>query len=272
MRGRPRAAISATSPLSRNIRAICGPSRHSRVFGRTCGIPRARSGAPPGFTIVALLALTLGIAGNTTIFSLVDAVRVKSLPYSEPERLVVLWGNVLRTTLERRGASYPDFLDWREQARTVEGMAAAEETMMTLSGVGEATRIHVEPVSAAYFPLLRVQAAIGRTFTADEDAVPQKIAVAVMSDGFWKRRFGGDSSIVGESRVAQRSAVRGHGRDAWRLPRAHGSCRSVDSLRDERLGRRRLRSRRQTGVFQKPSGISATANNCGHPILVGRGR
>ena len=78
-------------------------------------------------------------------------------------------------------------------------MAAADETMMTLSGVGEATRIHVETVSAAYFPLLRVQAAIGRTFTADEDAVPQKIAVAVMSDGFWKRRFGGDSSIVGRA-------------------------------------------------------------------------
>ena len=75
----------------------------------------------PGFTIVALLALTLGIAGNTAIFSLVDAVRMRALPYAEPERLVVLWGNVMRTTLERRGASYPDFLDWRAQARTVRG-------------------------------------------------------------------------------------------------------------------------------------------------------
>ena len=153
----------------------------------------------PGFTIVALLALTLGIAGNTAIFSLVDAVHMRALPYAEPERLVVLWGNVLRTTLERRGASYPDFLDWRAQTRSVEGMAAADDTMMTLSGEGEAARIHVETVSAAYFPLLRVQAATGRTFTADEDAVPQKVAVAVISDGFWRRRFGGDPSIVGHT-------------------------------------------------------------------------
>ena len=153
----------------------------------------------PAFTSVALLALTLGIAGNTAIFSLVDAVRIRALPYAEPEQLVVLWGNVMRTTLERRGASYPDFLDWRAQAHSFEGMAAQDETMMTLSGVGEAKRIHVETVSAAYFPLLRVNAALGRTFTADEDAIPQKSPVAVLSDGFWKREFGGDPQIVGRA-------------------------------------------------------------------------
>ena len=120
-----------------------GPSLRSRVFGRmllyTRGTRLPRSpGIQPSSS--RCLALTLGIAGNTTIFpSLVDAVRVKSLPYSEPERLVVLWGYVLRTTLERRGASYPDFLDWRERGRRPGGTAAAEETMMTLSGVGEAT-------------------------------------------------------------------------------------------------------------------------------------
>ena len=79
----------------------------------------------PAFTSVALLALTLGIAGNTAIFSLVDAVRIRALPYAEPEQLVVLWGNVMRATLERRGASYPDFLDWRAQARLVRGDGGA---------------------------------------------------------------------------------------------------------------------------------------------------
>jgi predicted permease len=153
----------------------------------------------PAFTSVALLALTLGIAGNTAIFSLVDAVRIRALPYAEPEQLVVLWGNVMRTTLERRGASYPDFLDWRSQAHSFEGMAAQDETMMTLSGVGEAKRIHVETVSAAYFPLLRVSAAHGRTFSADEDAIPQKNPLAVLSDGFWRREFGGDPQIVGRA-------------------------------------------------------------------------
>jgi len=153
----------------------------------------------PAFASVALLALTIGIAGNTAIFSLVDAVRIRALPYAEPEQLVVLWGNVMRTTLERRGASYPDFLDWRAQAHTLEGLAAQDETMMTLSGVGDVKRIHVEVVSAAYFPLLRVEAAAGRTFTADEDAVPQASPVAVLSDGFWRREFGGDPHVVGRT-------------------------------------------------------------------------
>jgi putative ABC transport system permease protein len=153
----------------------------------------------PAFTTVALLALTLGIAGNTAIFSLVDAVRLRSLPYAEPERLVVLWGNVMRTTLERRGASYPDFLDWRAQARSFEGMAAADATMMTFSGIGDAIRIPVETVSAAYFPILRTTAALGRPFSADEDAIPQKSAVVVLSDGLWRRQFGGDPQIVGRT-------------------------------------------------------------------------
>src|SRR5688500_13002716 len=119
----------------------------------------------PAFAGVAIVVLALGIAGNTAMFSLVDAVRLRAVPYAEPERLMILSGNVMRTTLERRGASYPDFVDWRSQATTFEGLAAGDETRMTLSGAGEATRILVEMVSASYFPLLRVDAAIGRTFT-----------------------------------------------------------------------------------------------------------
>ena len=155
----------------------------------------------PAFTGVAVLALSLGIAGNTAMFSLVDAVRSRALPYRESDRLVVLWGNVMRAALERRGASYPDFIDWRAQATSFEGMAAADETRMTLSGVGEASRILVETVSAAYFPLLRVAAAQGRTFAPDEDAVAEKVAVVVLSDGFWRRQFGGDSTLIGRAIV-----------------------------------------------------------------------
>src|SRR5207302_2537437 len=129
----------------------------------------------PGFAIVAVFTLALGIGGNTAIFSLVDAIRLRALPYADAERLVVLWGNVMRARVERRGASYPDFLDWRAQATSFEGMAAGDETRMTLLGANEASRILVETVSAAYFPLLRVNAAVGRTFTADEDVAPQKI-------------------------------------------------------------------------------------------------
>jgi putative ABC transport system permease protein len=119
----------------------------------------------------------------------------------ESDRLVILWGNVMRAKLERRGASYPDFLDWRAQSTTFEGLAAADETRMTLSGVGEASRILVETVSAAYFPLLKVNAAHGRTFAPDEDVVPQKVAVVVLSDAFWRGQLSADLQIVGRPLV-----------------------------------------------------------------------
>jgi predicted permease len=155
----------------------------------------------PAFAAVAIVVLALGIAGNTAMFSLVDAVRLRALPYAESDRLVILWGNVMRANLERRGASYPDFVDWRSEATAFEGLAAGDETRMTLSGAGEAVRILVEMVSASYFPLLRVEAAIGRTFTRDEDVVPQQVAVVVLSDAFWRRHLNADPAIVGQKMV-----------------------------------------------------------------------
>ena len=155
----------------------------------------------PAFSVVAIVVLAIGIAGNTAMFSLVDAVRLRALPYAESDRLVILWGNVMRAKLERRGASYPDFVDWRSQATTFEGMAAGDETRMTLSGSGEATRILVETVSASYFSLLGVNAAAGRTFAGDEDVVPQKVAVVVLSEAFWRRQLGADPQVIGRPLV-----------------------------------------------------------------------
>ncbi len=155
----------------------------------------------PGFSVVAIGVLALGIAGNTAMFSLLDAVRLRALPYPDAERLVVLWGNVMRTKVERRGASYPDFLDWRAQSTSFEEMAAGDETRMTVSGRGEASRILVEPVSASYFPLLHATPALGRTFTADEDVVAQKVAVVILSDAFWRRELSRDPQVVGQALV-----------------------------------------------------------------------
>ena len=151
----------------------------------------------PGFTFVAVFALALGIGGNTAIFSVIDGVRQQALPYPHADRLIELWGNVLRTTVERRGASYPDFLDWRAQSTSFDDMAAYTDANAILSSGDEPERIAVEYVSAPYFSLLGVDPQRGRTFRADEDAVPQKVAVTVLSDGLWKRRFGGDPGIVG---------------------------------------------------------------------------
>src|SRR4029079_4195711 len=153
----------------------------------------------PGFTIVAVTALAIGISANTAIFSLFDALRTRALPYTDPSSLVVLWGNVQRGKLERRGASYPDYLDWRAQAKSFVDMAAFSGQTLTLSSNDETERISVESVSAPYFSLLGVSAVRGRTFSSDQDLLAKPANVAVLSDGLWKRRFGADPAMVGRS-------------------------------------------------------------------------
>ncbi len=153
----------------------------------------------PGFTIVAVLALAIGIGANTAIFSLIDAIREKALPYKDPSTLVELWGNVVRAKVERRGASYPDYLDWRARSKSFEDVAAFDGQLMTLVGSEDPERINTEFVSAPYFSLLGVSPARGRVFQADEDAVAKPAQVVVLSDGLWKRRFGADPQIVGRT-------------------------------------------------------------------------
>src|ERR1051326_665449 len=160
----------------------------------------------PGFTVVAVLTLALGIGANTAIFSVVDAVVLRPLPYKEPSRLVQLWGNVKRASGERRGASYPDYMGWRKQSNSFDGMAAMDTVTATLMGGAEPERFTAEYVGEKYFDLLGIRPALGRTFRPEEDEVPQRDAVAILSDALWKRRFGGDPAIVGkplqlESRV-----------------------------------------------------------------------
>jgi putative ABC transport system permease protein len=150
----------------------------------------------PGFTLVAVFALAVGIGGNTAIFSLVEAMRSRALPYKDPAALVELWGNVMRARVERRGNSYPDFLDWRAQSKSFEDIAAFDSQTLTLSGLDDPERIPVEFASAPYFSLLGVSAERGRTFSAEEDVV-DGAAVVVLSDGLWRRRFGADDQIIG---------------------------------------------------------------------------
>ena len=153
----------------------------------------------PGFTVVAVLTLALGIGANTAIFSVVNAVMLRPLPYPQPERLVELWGNVKRAQVERRGASYPDYSDWRAQSRSFESMAAFTSGNFTLTGVDEPERLSGEFVSQPYFDLLGIRAARGRVFRPEEDQAPQRDLVVTLSDGLWKRRFGGDLAIVGRN-------------------------------------------------------------------------
>src|SRR5256885_7524861 len=152
----------------------------------------------PGFAAAAVLVLTLGIGSTTAIFSIVNAVILRSLPFPNPERLVLLWGNVQRQKVERRGNSYPDYLDWKAQSTSFEGMAAYIGDSFTLTGVDEPERISGEWVSSGYFELLGITPISGRTIRPDEDAIGNPATVALISEGLWKRRFGSDQSTLGK--------------------------------------------------------------------------
>ncbi len=156
-------------------------------------------GKNKAFAAAAILTLAIGIGANTAIFTVVNAAILRPLPYPDPDRLVILWGNVKRARVERRGASYPDYRDWRDRNRSFTAMAAFDDAQFALTGVGTPEQLRGEYVSQPYFSLLGIKAALGRTFHPDEDQIPQRDAVVVLSDGAWKRRFGGDPGIVGRS-------------------------------------------------------------------------
>ncbi|MCI0628925.1 MAG: ABC transporter permease, partial [Acidobacteria bacterium] len=153
----------------------------------------------PGFAILVTLTLALGIGANTAIFSVFNAVVLQPLPYPEPSRLVLLVGNVQRKSVERRGTSLPDYADWRDQSRSFDAMALYTDGSFTLHSLDEPERVTGEFVAQPYFGLLGVRPILGRTFRPEEDAVPQRDAVVLLSSGLWQRRFGGDLGIVGRS-------------------------------------------------------------------------
>jgi predicted permease len=151
-----------------------------------------------GFTAAALLTLALGIGANTAIFSLVDGILLRPLPYPEPERLVVILQSYPSVGLPRWGISQFLFASFREQSRSFERTAAHTGAGLTLTGLGEPVRLRGAYVTAGFFEVLGVQPAQGRSFLAEED-FPRKNVVCVLSDRLWRSQFGGDPSIVGRS-------------------------------------------------------------------------
>lgn len=154
----------------------------------------------PVFFAVAALTLALAAGGNTAIFSVLDAAVLRALPFPDADDLVFVNG-VHRANGEVavRMASVPEFRDWRERARTIDPMVAVDPNTLTLSGDGDAERILGEMVSRGFFQLLGGEAALGRTFTEDEAEVPDGSPLVVLSDDFWRRRFGADPGIVGRT-------------------------------------------------------------------------
>jgi len=152
----------------------------------------------PGFTLVAVLTLALGIGANITIFSVVDAVLLRPLPYQNPEQLVMIWGKLPAYVSGNVGASAAEFADYRDQNLVFSSIAAYTSSSFNLTGAGEPERIVGTLVSARLFPLLDVQPALGRAFLNEEDR-PGHERVVILSHGLWRRRFAGDSTVVGRS-------------------------------------------------------------------------
>ena len=153
----------------------------------------------PGFAVVALIALALGIGANTAIFSLVNAVLLRPLPFAEPDRLVWMWGNI-RNGGNRASVSPLDFLDYRQQNSTFEEFAASfsGSGALNLTGQGEPERLSVAGVTGNYFRALGVKPELGRTFQLENESTGRD-QVTVLSYGFWQKRFGGDPGIVNKT-------------------------------------------------------------------------
>lgn len=146
----------------------------------------------PGFTTVAVLTLALGIGANTAVFSLLEALVLRALPYPQPDRLFMLW------TLDAKyhrgmNSSYPDFRDWQAQSQSFEGMAAYHLGSSNLTGEKEPDRVNTLSVTPGLFEVLGIQPFMGRTLSEKDEE-----RVVLLSHRLWMRRFGGDSSIVGK--------------------------------------------------------------------------
>ena len=150
----------------------------------------------PGFTAIAVLTLALGIGANTAIFSVVNGVLLNPLPYPHPEELVTLHES--KPNFNTGSVSYPNFLDWQKENHTLSAMAVSRSYAFSLTGLGEAEQVNAQFVTADFFPILGVNPVMGRGFERADDqrgAAP----VALISAGFWKRKFGSVPDVLGKT-------------------------------------------------------------------------
>jgi predicted permease len=150
----------------------------------------------PAFTLAATLTLALGVAATTTVFSFVDAVLLRPLPYPEPSRLFVLWS--ARPGTDRETLSYPNFLDYRTRAGDFESMALYRRRRFNVTAGGEPERVRGAVVTADFLRALRITPVLGRDFAEGEDQ-PGQDQVVIVSERFWRRQLGGDAGAIGRA-------------------------------------------------------------------------
>ena len=151
----------------------------------------------PGFTAVAVTTLALGIGANTAVFSVVNAVLLRPLPYQNPGRLAVLWTDNLKQNLHQERTSYPNFEDWRKHSRAFQDMAFSSAFTVNLTGGDEPERVIAGRASANLFPVMGVRPILGRVFSTEEEERGER--VVLLSYGLWQRRFGSSQDVLGKS-------------------------------------------------------------------------
>ena len=150
-----------------------------------------------GFTLIAVITLALGIGANTAIFSVINAVLLRPLPYAEPERLVAIWESNTQRPDSRNSIAYPNFFDWRAQSQSFERMASYHTNNMALTGVTTPVNLRGAVVSPDLFAVLGVKPRLGRWFVPEEEK--PGIRAAIINHSLWQRQFGGDPNIIGRA-------------------------------------------------------------------------
>jgi putative ABC transport system permease protein len=158
----------------------------------------------PGFSVAVVIALGLAIGATTSVFTVVNAVLLKSLPFRDPSRLVMVFEEIQGANLGPNAFSAPDFMGFQERARSFDGLAAYTTKTYELSGVDQPERVPALRASAALFDVLGAAPVLGRAFTREEDE--GRIPVVVLSDGLWRRSFGADPSVIGRAVMIDRRA------------------------------------------------------------------
>jgi predicted permease len=152
----------------------------------------------PGFTVVAVLTLALGIGANTAVFSIVNGVLLNSLPFPDPDKLVTLFES--KPNFKQGSISYPNFLDWQRDNHAFTSIAAYRHDSFSLTGAGEAEQVQGKMISADFFSILGVKPLMGRMFTSQEDQLGAG-RVVLVSAGFWKRKLGSSPDVLGQRLV-----------------------------------------------------------------------
>ncbi|MEX0891537.1 MAG: ABC transporter permease, partial [Gemmatimonadota bacterium] len=192
-RARAAAACRDIGERTQRRRRLAGALGDFRRDGRYA---LRRLAAAPGFALVAVLTLALGIGANTAIFSVVHGVLLRPLPFADADGVAMVWHDYSRFTTRTDVTSWAVFEDWRARSRTFGAMAGFTGGQVNLTGDFEAVRIPRGQVEPGFFEVLDVTPALGRTFAPGED-VPGNHRVVILGHGFWTERFGADPGVLG---------------------------------------------------------------------------